>query len=196
MVRKLIFLAFTSMLFNTVFAQEKNKHKNKETQALTIPGSAFIRPISDEPKVNFDYKQIDAPLPKFEIIDYMDQNITKNVLEAKSKLVLMMFNPVCGHCEDQTKMFLQHLDSTFINTNFLLIASSVQRSNLSYFNTNVQFSGHSPRLVVGIDSAKVIDKLYHYVELPQINIYDAKTLRLEKTFNGYRTLDSLKMFLN
>ena len=66
----------------------------------------------------------------------------------------------------------------------------------SYMPSFYQASGvgKHPEIVVGLDSAGAVDRLYEYRMLPQINIYD-KNRRLVKTFYGDVPLDSLKKYV-
>jgi hypothetical protein len=50
-------------------------------------------------------------------------------------------------------------------------------------------------MTVAVDSANLIDKLFTYKALPQINIYDGTQHRLIKTFEGFVPLDSLKPYI-
>jgi uncharacterized membrane protein len=171
-----------------VWAQKKDPYK------LVIPGSAALRPSAEETGVKFDYKQLNAPLPKFRVYNHENQDITKDVLETGGNLFVMMFNPTCEHCEDQTMLFKANKE-LFQKSRILLIATPVQVANLGYFQSNTRFSEAKEVMTVSVDSAKIIDKLYQYVEMPQINIYDGKTHRLIKTTNGFQALDSLRQYI-
>lgn len=190
MLRKLLILLACSGFVSNAYAQAGAT----APEGFSIPGTAVIRPAADDPKVKFDYKQKGAPLPKFEIFDQYQDNITQKVIGKSGNLFLMVFNPVCDHCEEQTRLLLKN-DSLFKESKLLLIAAPIQVSNLSYFNANTHFSSHTKTVTVTVDSARVLDKIFNYVELPQINIYDGKTKRLLKTFNGIKSIDSLSSYI-
>lgn len=197
MKRNLLLLICLLGIVNISFAQKK---KNKQTEEypvvsnLTIPGTAFLRPINNEMEVKFDYKQMNAPLPKFNILNYENKNTTNEVLQTGGNLVLIMFNPTCEHCEDETRLLIQNI-FMFKKSKILMVAAPVQTPNLSYFESNVKFSQYPSTITVSIDSAQLIDKIFTYKTLPQINIYDGKSLRLMKTFEGFTPLDSLRQYI-
>lgn len=185
-------LLLSCLLFAATAAHAQKK---TDLSQLTIPGSAALRPVENNvPQAKFDYKQMNAPLPKFVIFNHEQKDITKDVTESGGNLIVMMFNPTCGHCEDETLLMEQHIE-LFKKSKILLVAAPVQTPNLPYFESNVKFSQYTPKITVAVDSAKLIEKIFNYVELPQINIYDGKTHRLLKTFNGLQPLDSLKAYI-
>jgi hypothetical protein len=137
---------------------------------------------------------MNAPLPKFNIVNHENKNITTNLTQSGGSLILMMFNPTCEHCEEETRTFIQNI-FLFQKSKLLLVAAPNQTSNLGYFDATVKFSQYPSTLTVAIDSAQLIEKIFTYKTLPQINIYDAKSMRLLKTFEGLQPLDSLKKYI-
>lgn len=182
MLRKLLIILAVAGITGTASAQ------------LKIPGSAVMRPAADTDKEKINYKKEGAPLPKFELFDIYNDNITKDVTASGGNLFLMIFNPVCEHCEDQTIQFAKQ-DSLFKKSRLLLVAAPVQVPNLSYFDANTHYSKHTRVITVAVDSAKVLDKLFGYEELPQINVYDGKTHKLIRTFSGSQPIDSLQKYI-
>lgn len=195
----LLLFASLFLFVNGTNAQKKKKEKKSETtviaapSGLTINGTAILRKIPNEPEVAFDYKQVNAPLPKFSITNKDNENITKSVLESEGNLFLIMFNPTCEHCEDQTMEIVANI-FLFKKSKVLMVASEVQTPMLSYFDANTKFSQYPSTITVSIDSAQVIKRLFNYQALPQVNIYDGKSHRLLKTFEGHMPLDSLKVY--
>jgi hypothetical protein len=197
MKRNLLILACLFTVSVCALAQKKKKKSENQgsvVSALTIPGTAFLRPVKTEMEVEFDYKLLNAPLPKFNIVNYENKNISKDVLESGGNLFLIMFNPTCEHCEDETRLITQNI-FMFKKSKVLLVAADVQTPNLSYFESNLKCSQFPSTITVSIDSARIIRKLFTYAALPQINIYDGKSLRLIKTFEGFVPLDSLRQYI-
>lgn len=197
MKRNVLLLACLLGLALVTFGQKKKKKQNETIPVvsnLTITGTAFLRPSPNEGEKILDYKQTNAPLPKFNIINNESKNITKDVLESGGNLILMMFNPTCDHCEDETRAFIQNI-FMFKKSKILLVAADVQTPNLSYFESNLKCSQYPSTITVSIDSAGLIRKLFTYAALPQINIYDGKSQRLLKTFEGFTPIDSLKKYI-
>lgn len=197
MKRNVIILTCLLGISVLAFGQKKSKKTQvvaPSSASLTIPGSAFLRPWEKPSDVIIDYKQPFAPLPKFNIINYQNKNVNEEVLHNGGNLILMMFNPTCDHCEDETNLILKNI-FLFQKSKILLVAASVQTANLPYFESLVQFSQYPSTMTVAVDSANIIDKLFTYKALPQINIYDGVQHRLIKTFEGFVPLDSLKPYI-
>ena len=180
MKRNVLIIACLLGLITIAFGQKKKKKQTENYPVvtnLTIPGTAFLRPTSTATEPKFDYKQMNAPLPKFSIINHESKDITANVTQSGGNLILMMFNPTCEHCEEETRTFIQNI-FLFQKSKILLVAAPNQISNLGYFDATVKFSQYPSTLTVAVDSAQLIEKIFTYKTLPQINIYDAKSLRL------------------
>lgn len=185
MLRKLLIILAAAGLSEAALAQSAK---------LNIPGSAVLRPSSEASKERIDYKKTGAPLPQFELFDIYNDNITADVTGTEGNLLLMIFNPICDHCEEQTRRFIQN-DSLFKKSRLLLVAAPVQVPNLSFFEAGTKYSAHTRMMTVAIDSAQVLDKLFGYEELPQINVYDGKTRKLIRTFSGAQPMDSLRRYI-
>jgi len=146
---------------------------------------------TEEPKLS--YREEGSILPPMRVIDTLRREFKNDYFtNNQNHFFLFMFNPTCGHCIEMAIMMRNHVE-TFKNNKILFLAGPQMMPYLNSFYeaTNI---GKTPQIVVGIDSAKTIDKLYAYQSLPQINIYD-KQQRLVKSFYGFTSLDSLKMYL-
>lgn len=161
------------------FSQNKKKQKNTAPQT-----------ISTESKI--DYKEIGAPLPPLKIYTREGKHLTENDLKNDANLILMLFNPTCEHCEDQTIDFKNNI-FLFKKSHIVLLAAPGMGSYLTYFMNNTKIQDY-PTLQVGLDSSGYIEKTYKYVTLPQINIYN-KERKLIKMFYGTTPIDSLKAYI-
>jgi hypothetical protein len=81
----------------------------------------------------------------------------------------------------------------FDKTKAVLVASPKGKIHLSFFEAGARIKDY-PKLQVALDSSEYIDKVYNYVFLPQITIYD-KNRRVLKIFNGDTPIDSLKKYI-
>jgi len=199
MKRNLLIIGSLIMTASVVFAQQKAK-KNPylgtgySGKNLSVDGTAFLFPEKAAPQqAETDYKQIGAPLPKFVIINKESQDISEKVINA-GNLFVIVFNPTCEHCEDETRMLVKNL-FLFKKSKVLMVAAPIQTGQLSYFDAVVNFSQYPGTFTVSVDSADILHKLFNYTTLPQINIYDGKEHRLLQTFNGDTPLDSLKQYI-
>lgn len=193
-------LLIVGLLFISIVAFAKKKQTSSSTiknrpdvsKILKVQGSALLYPLENQMEVQFDYKQMNAPLPQFGVINYQNKDITQDLFNG-SNLFVMVFNPTCDHCEDETLLLEKNIE-LFKNSKILMVAAPIMVSMLEYVEANVKFSKY-PTFTVAVDSAKVLDKIFNYKGLPQINIYSGKDKRLLKTFNSDTPIDSLKEYI-
>ncbi len=139
-----------------------------------------------------DYKVLGSPMPPLRIVTIDRKSVTTASVAGNSSLVVMMFNPVCGHCAEMTMAMEQNL-SLFKKTPIVLVAAAGMFDYLKDFRKDVKADNY-PALQIGVDSAQFIDKAFNYNGLPQVNIYD-KDRKLIKTFSMITTIDSIKAFI-
>jgi thiol-disulfide isomerase/thioredoxin len=188
MLRKLLII---TCLFSTVFVafgQGKKKNKNKETTATQVA-------VTDTVKIN--YKEIGAPMPPIKATIYLGKAAGKEIITEKdlandANLLIMMYNPTCGHCQEETILFEKHI-YLFKQTKILLLAAPTMDQYMDFFETATKVSEY-PSIKVGLDNSGFIDKTFNYSGLPQINIYD-KNRKLLRMFNSDTPLDSLKPYI-
>lgn len=139
-----------------------------------------------------DYKKIGAPLPPLHIYTRDGLHLTEKDLAGDGYLILMLFNPTCDHCEEQTRLFKEHL-SAFKKTRLALLAAGSMVPHLGYFSQITQ-TADVPELIIGVDSADYIDQTFQQVTLPQINVYNSER-KLVDVFLGSTPLDSLQKYI-
>lgn len=162
-------------------------------KGLTIANSAFLFPDKEVPASGADYKQPGASLPPFRIISKDSKDISGQLVNGNN-LMVIMFNPTCEHCEEQTRLLMKHV-FLFKKSKVLMLAAPMMTPHLEYFEAVVKFSEYPSTFTVSIDSADVLHKLFNYKDLPQINIYNGQQ-QLLRTFNGLTPLDSLKQYID
>lgn len=188
MLRKLLII---TCLFSTVFvAFGQGKKKNKKKQATETQAT-----IADTVKIN--YKEIGAPMPPVKATIYLGKSggkemITDKDLANDANLFIMMYNPTCGHCQEETHLFEKHI-YLFKQSKILLLAAPNMAEYMDFFE-NVTKVSEYPSIKVGLDNSGFIDKTFNFTGLPQINIYD-KDRKLLKMFNSDTPLDSLKPYI-
>ena len=188
----------------------------------TVATAYAQQPANYTPKpLPIDYHQVDAPMPKVKLVTLdtlsklyegkqlkkMNKKntkkfgytpatriITNDDINNTGNVFVMMFNPNCGHCEDQTEILKKNIDQ-FKTSTLILMANAVMKTYLPDFVKNHKTHDFYPKMIVGIDSGEVIKEAYLYGALPQINIYNSKH-KLLKSFNGEIPIDSLKMYMN
>jgi thiol-disulfide isomerase/thioredoxin len=160
-----------------------------------------------QPEVKeIDYHQVGSPMPTLRLIgvDSLPVPLSKHAPMHQSKaskdpasfdgnLIVMIFNPTCGHCEEQADRFVKSKEQ-FKKSKVLLIANPVMMSYLPDFIKNHHINDN-PFINVGVDSAGFIDKVFLYSQLPQINVYD-RDRKLLKLYTGDVAMDSLAKYID
>ncbi|PZF70934.1 hypothetical protein [Taibaiella soli] len=163
------------------FAQKQKDSKQQATNVKAKPDTATT-----------DYKLLGAPMPSIKLVTQKGKVITDKELQNDAHLFVMMFNPFCEHCEDQTELFKKNM-ALFKKTKLVMMAGPMMVPNLEYFE-NMHKVSEFPDIIMGVDSSGFIDKTFLYRNLPQINIYD-KDRRLERVFAGDVPMDSLSRYI-
>jgi len=204
MLRKLLILLCIISATNTL-AQQKSTPPSKTTE-----------------KKELDYKELGSPMPKMKVLLYKDTTAKKDTIIVETKhiskrkkheeeakkdispyltnedvdnganLIVMMFNPTCSHCQDETALLKKNV-SLFNKTQLVLIANPGMAQYLRDFVNMLKVMDY-PMMHVGIDSSGFINNAFGYHMLPQINIYD-RDRKLLKTYNGETPIDSLKNYI-
>lgn len=149
-----------------------------------------------------DYTAIGSPMPSFMAVtlDTLKRTPGKastKVLKDKdvknnANLFVMIFNPICEHCEDQTMMIEKNI-GLFKQSNIVLICGKTFRQYLNNFLL-ITHNKEYPTIKIGVDSTDFIKKTLTYDLLPQLNIYNHDR-KLIKTFSGATPLDSFKQYI-
>lgn len=157
-----------------------------------------------------DYKKAGAPLPAMRLavpelsgtaptrkkreLSLPDTRVvTEQDLDNGANLLVMMFNPTCGHCEEQADIFIQHI-SLFKKTKLVFMAGSQMLPYMDHFNRGRDMARFPETIIMGVDSAQFIEKTFLYESLPQINVYDGER-RLLRSFTGLVPIDSLTRYV-
>jgi hypothetical protein len=163
------------------YGQKRKKGKEKAQKENT-----------DITTVKPDYRQPGAVMPPLRLVTEKGKQYTEKDVDNGAYLFIMLFNPMCDHCHDETKLLGENID-LFKKSDILLMASPNMKEYLEYFENSTKVSKY-PKMIVGLDSAGYIEKTFRYLDLPQINIYD-KDRKLVRMFNGHTPLDSLRQFI-
>lgn len=178
---KMKYLLLLCCLLSSAFLADAQKNKKHKRHAK----ASIDKPIN--------YMEIGAPLPPIKIYRRDGQYLTNETLKNDAHLIMMLFNPTCGHCEEVTMNIKDHI-YLFKKSNLVLVAGAAMLPILPYFTNNTRVDGY-PTIQIGVDSSEYIDKTYKQIALPQINIYD-KDRKLVKIFTGDTPIDSLKQYID
>jgi protein-disulfide isomerase len=118
--------------------------------------------------------------------------ITDTQLDNNANLFVMMFNPTCSHCQDETEMVEKNI-ALFKKSNWVFVANPVMNRYLPDFIKQFHINDFTP-FYIGIDSSDFLGKVFQFKALPQINIYD-RDRKLIKSYTGEVGIDSLKPYI-
>jgi thiol-disulfide isomerase/thioredoxin len=188
------------------------------TTAIAQPRADAKPPAAaGQTEADIDYKLIGADMPPLFLEKVIDSGrvkaglskypkdseprfVSNEDLNQKANLFVMMFNPTCSHCMDETEMLERNKD-LFKKSKLVMIAMHGMKSYMQHFVSLMKVEDY-PFIIIGTDSTKrvgndssgFINKVFLYSALPQINIYDKKR-KLLKSFTGEVAIDSLKQYI-
>lgn len=139
-----------------------------------------------------NFKEMGAPMPNLRVVYPNKVEYTSADLKNDANLIMMLFNPTCEHCEDMTFAIEKNID-LFKNSHVLLIAAPTMGPYLEYFENGTRVKNF-PKIKYGLDSSDIINRLFTFEMLPQVNVYNADR-KLIKTFTGITEIDSLKPYI-
>lgn len=118
--------------------------------------------------------------------------LTNEDVDNGANLFVMIFNPTCSHCEDETRLLEKNL-SLFKKSKLLLMATPVMQPYLKDFANTMKLRDY-PEITLGVDSSGFLNQVFLYQALPQITIYgaDRKLLRI---YSGEVSIDTLEQFI-
>ncbi len=155
------------------------------------------------PQNKTDFTAIGSPMPPFMAVTLTPlKTITNNsgttkvvtdkMVKNNANLFVMIFNPICEHCEEQTALLEKNLN-LFKNSKIVLICGKTYRQYLNNFLL-ITHNKDYPAIEVGVDSTDFIKQTLLYDQLPQLNIY-SRDRKLLKTFSGSTPIDSFKRYI-
>lgn len=157
-------------------------------------GSLFFQSYaqSSGQQTEQDYRQVGSSLPEFRLIDRAGITYTQFDITEDRNFFLVMFNPTCGHCVDVAQEIMENKEAFAENT-VILMAGAEMAEYLPAFAGEANWEDGAERML-GVDSSGVVELLFNYISVPQINVYD-HDLKLIKIFNGYVNMDQLRPYL-
>jgi hypothetical protein len=147
-------------------------------------------PADKQPKKKRKHKKDVAMIPNG--IAEAPKYLTNQDFDNGANLFVMMFNPTCSHCEDETQLLEKNI-FLFKRSKIILMANPVMWEYMPNFVKSFHIDEYTT-ISVGVDSSDFINKVFLYSSLPQINIYDHNR-KLLKTYAGEVPIDSLKAFI-
>ncbi len=154
-----IFSILTLLLVNVSgFAQEHDISK-------------LDTPISTDTFKAEKNKKGDA-LPKLNLLTWEDQPMNNDQFAKGEPVLLVMFNPGCGHCKEILTKVKGNL-GMFKNTTIVFVAGQPLHGELPRFVGEMR-ADKIPNLFIASDHGDFIGKHFEYNGIPQIMLYNAE----------------------
>lgn len=105
---------------------------------------------------------------------------TKDVLKKKSAVMLMIFNPQCDHCQQETEELIKHINE--LKDIQIIMATVMPFDSMMYFRKKYKLAQYS-NIVVGQDIQYFLPSFYMISNLPYLAFYNKKK-ELISVFEG------------
>lgn len=193
MLRNSLIAAF---VFSQSLAYGQQKESKERIPVEKINYELMGSPMPSLLMVTLDTVAQDKKIKKhddFTLSPYRTKMYTDRHFDNDANLIVMMFNPTCGHCEDQADRFVKNI-SMFKKTKLIFLANMGMKDHLPNFAANHHTAEYPNVITLGADSSDFIKNVFLYQALPQINIYSADR-KLLKTYTGNVPMDTLAQFI-
>lgn len=137
------------------------------------------------------YAKAGAKLPAFHAVTWDEKSFFDSELNPKKPLILVLFNPGCGHCVDVGKAIHDSI-AKLKNAEIVFVAAKNQLGELNKYAEETGLK-NIPEIVVSAENTELNKYLFEYNGMPQIMIYNKEKI-LQKTFYKYVTMDSLNFY--
>jgi thiol-disulfide isomerase/thioredoxin len=180
------FMLFAFLLPLIVSAQKKNK-KKKET-GYTMVSKPEIASENQRP-----FTVNGASLPTFNAIDASQNMMFDTSLPANKPVILVLFNPSCGHCVESAIKVRENM-ANFKNCTFLYLTAINQLERIPGFVRDAGIENEK-NIIVAADNCDVTSKIFMYNGIPQIMVYNAKH-KLQNIFYKEINMDSVAYYMS
>ncbi|OJV54847.1 MAG: hypothetical protein BGO31_15995 [Bacteroidetes bacterium 43-16] len=139
----------------------------------------------------YNYKMPGANIPPFEVKTLKGALVSNKDVAAYDKVMLILFNPSCGHCQDLAKDIVKEYKG-LENVAIIYIGGKGVDEHIPRFieETGLDKILDQKNVYIGTDNTKKSDTQYEISEflynlfefrLPQVNIYDQKRTMIYKS---------------
>jgi thiol-disulfide isomerase/thioredoxin len=129
-----------------------------------------------------------ASLPRLTWLSADEKVFADSNLRSNTPLILVLFNPSCGHCMEVAVTFKARIQE-LANTDIVFLTGSNLLAELPSFIQQTRMTG-MPNVHIGIDYTDVSKQLFEYNGIPQIMVYNRSHVLL-KTYYKQLNLDEV-----
>ena len=134
-----------------------------------------------------------AAFPQISITTSEGVTITNKNIPADRPVLLILFNPMCDHCQKVANTIREQIE-TFSNTTVIFITGLNLIGNLNEFIDICKLK-NIPNIIVGATDANQSAGLFQGKGIPQVMVYN-KAQKLQKIFYETMQTDSTIYYLN
>jgi thioredoxin-related protein len=111
-------------------------------------------------------------VPPFSIIKAPDSiKFTKDDLQKKKPVMIMIFNPDCEHCQHETRELIAHMD--LFKKVQIIMTSPLEYYYIKKFYDDYKIADY-PNIIMGRDPGYYFGTFFHIRYFPAIFLYDKK----------------------
>jgi peroxiredoxin len=163
------------------------KKKKKKVETVT-----YVSETTYEDSSLIDAR-IGAKLIEINSLTSNDTFFTSKNIPANNNVILVLFNPGCGHCADVTKQLKNELNK-IKNTTVVLITGNNLHSNLKEFMQGIELT-EKEGIIVSSELGDVTKKIFLQKGIPQVMVYGKDKL-LRKIFFKEINVEELISYLD
>jgi len=154
---KIKIIVLLSIFGNLCFAQNRDSLRNLMYNS---------NPVKE---INMANNIPGAAMPIFTILKVDSTKYSTKEIPATKSAIVVLFNPNCEHCMEETKLILKSLDQ-FPNTQFVFVTGDNMMPYLPGFIKNTKYE-YTPQLQIGLDMDYITPTIFAMEGIPQIMIY-------------------------
>jgi len=194
---KKIILCTLMLLSLFSIAQKKKKLTLEEQVRIAKEQEAAakkVQPILMTQKSEKPDADIGATLVPFNVVTWDEKMYFDTSLAKDKPLVLVLFNPNCGHCQTSAKEFYKRIPE-FKDANILFVTGDKLMGELPGFMKETELLPLPKTFVISADNSDLTKLLFEYKSIPQVMIYNKNKI-LQKKFYQDINIDSVLYYLN
>lgn len=161
--------------------------------SLSASTPIFSQQASQEQSSDKSAKDIGAPVPEFTFSDKESNVYTRDDLNKEKGVVVVLFNPTCDHCQDFAREVVKYQKELLPLADIIFVGAKDMKPYLEKFIDETGLN-EVPEVKVGAERSDLIQDLFEYKSLPQINVYDKRHKMVWKK-NGGSTAEEVLLYL-
>lgn len=151
----------------------------KKCFLLIILAALVITGYSQTDSIQAPYKKFPF-FPPVKLVLPGNETFTKADLPKKKPVMLMVFSPMCEHCQKETEEMIKNIDK--FSKSIIVMATMMPYDSMMSFREKFKLAGYD-NIIVGQDTQFFLPVYYMISNLPFLAFYDKKG-KLISVFEG------------